>query len=205
MTKTKTSRKSPKASKSSAALYASREEWLNALVEEMRPVFLEAGCPIPEKVRVTMSLTRKTKAIGTCFDKSMSKDKHYEILIRLDQAEASKVAEILCHELCHAAVGTKAGHRGAFKSCALAVGLTGKMTATVAGDYFVEWSTPILAKLGSFPHATLNLSKVKKQGTRLLKVECQDCGYIARVTAKWLGDLGAPICPCNHEPMAVCD
>ena len=200
-----TTRKSPKASKSSAALYASREDWLNAVVEEMRPAFIAAGYPIPEKVRVTMSLTRKTKAIGTCFDKSLSKDKHYEILIRLDQAKALDVAAILCHELVHAAVGTKAGHRGPFKSCALAVGLTGKMTATTAGPYFKEWIAPVLEKVGNFPHAKLNISKIKKQGTRLLKVECQDCGYIARVTAKWLDDLGAPICPCNHEPMAICD
>lgn len=33
-------------------------------------------------------------------------------------------------------------------------------------------------------------------GSRLLKVACPGaCGYVARVTRKWLEALGAPLCP----------
>lgn len=31
-------------------------------------------------------------------------------------------------------------------------------------------------------------------GSRLVKVECGECGYIARVTRKWLDEAGAPRC-----------
>lgn len=32
--------------------------------------------------------------------------------------------------------------------------------------------------------------------TRLLKVFCESCGYTARVTQRWIGKFGPPICPC---------
>ena len=37
-------------------------------------------------------------------------------------------------------------------------------------------------------------SRGKGSGSRLLKVECETCGYIARVTRKWLDEVGAPYC-----------
>lgn len=45
-------------------------------------------------------------------------------------------------------------------------------------------------------------SRGKGSGSRLKKVSCTACGYVARVTGKWLVQSGAPLCPCNHEPMA---
>lgn len=38
-------------------------------------------------------------------------------------------------------------------------------------------------------------------GSRLRKVSCDRCGYIARTTRKWLAERGAPICPCSSVPM----
>lgn len=32
-------------------------------------------------------------------------------------------------------------------------------------------------------------------------MRCESCGYVARTTRKWLADIGAPLCPCNAEPM----
>ena len=37
-------------------------------------------------------------------------------------------------------------------------------------------------------------SKGAGSGSRLLKVECGTCGYIARVTRVWLDEVGAPFC-----------
>jgi hypothetical protein len=57
-------------------------------------------------------------------------------------------------------------------------------------------------KLGTYPHAALDPSEgIKKQSTRLLKVECEACGYTVRVTRKWLDEAGSPLCPCNEKPM----
>lgn len=44
--------------------------------------------------------------------------------------------------------------------------------------------------------------KPKKQSTRLIKVECPCCGYVARVTRKWLKE-GRPKCPKGETMLAV--
>lgn len=205
MSKSKTKSRKPSTRKPKATpIHSTREAWLMAMVDAMRPEFEAAGFPIPERIRVTMSLTQRAKWVGTHYPVDMSKDKTHEILIRLDQTKPLEVAAILCHELVHASVPPKTGHRGPFKTLAISLGLTGKMTATVPGTLFKQWIKPVLTSVGTFPHAALDLSKQKKQTTRLLKVECEDCGYIARVTNKWIEDVGAPLCPCNELAMTVC-
>ncbi len=39
---------------------------------------------------------------------------------------------------------------------------------------------------------------------RLHKAKCPACGYIIRTARKWLDTAGAPLCPCNGEPMLDC-
>lgn len=39
-------------------------------------------------------------------------------------------------------------------------------------------------------------------GSRMLKTTCSDCGYVARVSNKWIQDVGAPHCP-NHGAMSL--
>lgn len=186
---------------------ATREQWLARVALGMRAKFKEVGAPLPKKLRVTMSLTKRNKAVGTCFDPRASADGTTEIIIRLDQYEPVEVAAILCHELIHAAVGCEAGHGAAFKRVALALGLEGKMTATTPGEEFKQWSAGILSTVGKFPHAALNFDGIrsgpKKQTTRLLKVECEECGYVARVARSWLEEMGAPLCPCSSTPMSA--
>jgi hypothetical protein len=36
--------------------------------------------------------------------------------------------------------------------------------------------------------------------TRLLRIECLQCGYTVRMTRKWLA-FGAPLCPTHRTPM----
>lgn len=43
-------------------------------------------------------------------------------------------------------------------------------------------------------------NKPPRQSTRMHKTECTECGYTARVSAKWL-KVGAPLCPAGHGPM----
>lgn len=45
----------------------------------------------------------------------------------------------------------------------------------------------------------------KKQSTRLLKAECAECGYVVRVTAKWVNEVGAPRCGVKAHGVMVCD
>jgi hypothetical protein len=177
--------------------FQTREEWLNFVMEEAKPVFKALNAPIPDKVRLAVGFTSngyRGKAIGECWDSKASGDKTFEIFVKPDQDEAVRVAGILVHELVHAAVGIDHGHKQPFKRVAVALGLEGKMTATTEGAAFKEWIAPVLKKAGPLPHKQLRAYRTKKkQGTRLLKCECETCGYTARVAKKWIL-LGTPVC-----------
>lgn len=191
-----------------------RESWLNRVAVGMAPLFTELGTPLPDRVRVAIGFTsagRKGKAIGECWDNRRSADGHFEIFIRPDLAHApdampAQIAAILAHELVHAAVGIAAGHGKAFKRTALGLGLVGPMRATTPGDAFRAAVAPILVAAGPLPHARLDTggqtTAPKKQAARMLKCECQACGYTVRTARKWLETAGAPLCPIEgHGPM----
>jgi hypothetical protein len=194
-------------------LHETREEWLNAAIVLLSPLFEEAGAPIPDKVRVSIgfcSTGRKSSRVGECWDNAASADSHFEIFIRPEIGDPVKALDILSHELVHAAVGLKAGHGAPFKRVAVAIGFTGKMKSTVAGPELRAKLEKIHSKLGSFPHAPLmGDNGRKKQTTRLIKCECKNCfndkgkPYSIRMSREWIEALGAPICPGCGEQMTV--
>ena len=156
-----------------------REQWLIRLARELERLFKRVGAPALPAYRVTCgwpsrkALTRKNKVIGQCFDKSCSKDKTTELIISMYIDNETDAAQILAHEMIHASVGTKAGHGKPLRDVALAIGLAGKMTATIAGPEFLKWIKPVLKKIGKYPHATVDAAAAtKKQGTRMIKVAC---------------------------------
>lgn len=181
----------------------SREDWLNAFTAAARPTFEQAGFPLPENVRVSVGFSsrgRKSKAIGECWSNTASADDHFEIFISPSfQSDSAFMADILTHELCHVAT-PGAGHGKAFKKCALAVGLAGKMTqAGFPNKVPPPWAQAILDDLCQLPGADLNgavsLTGPKKQTSRLLKQTCNDCGLTLRITATWLNACGTLQCP----------
>lgn len=187
-----------------------RESWLGDLAEQLKPLFKAAGAPIPGNIRVTCGFPShrplngsKRQAIGQCWSSSASRDQHFEIMISPVIDDPTVVAATLAHELTHAAVGLKHGHKGQFRKVALAIGLEGRMTATTAGDAFKRHLDGIVAAIGPYPHARLDAnaqsSGPKKQASRLLKCECADCGYTVRITRIWINDVGLPHCPEHGE------
>lgn len=164
-----------------------REQWLNAFVHEARKVFKLRSHELPEKIRVSIGfMFRGGKAIGQCWHEAASTDGTREIFIIPTLDDSSRIADILTHELCHTLFGPDEKHGKNFKAAAYGMGLEGKATATTAGDNWRAWAFPILAKLGPIPHAAIDPagSGIKKQTTRLLKCECDTCGFIFRATAK---------------------
>jgi hypothetical protein len=101
--------------------------------------------------------------------------------------------DVLAHELVHATVGTETRHGKPFRDCALKIGLVGPMRSTTPSPEFAAWAAALMQRIGLYPAGYL--IDVKKQGTRLLKCQCLKCGYLARVSAKWLMVAGPPICP----------
>ncbi|API58532.1 hypothetical protein BSL82_03755 [Tardibacter chloracetimidivorans] len=189
--------------------HPTRESWLNAFTAAARPHFDRVGFPLPSEVRSSIGFPSKgarSKVIGECWSNAVSEDGHFEIFLRPSmQSDASRIADVLTHELVHAAVGLEAKHGRKFAKCATALGLTGKMTATVAGPEWHVWADPILASLGPLPGAALGdlqlSSGGKKQTTRMLKLECDQCGFSCRTTAKHIeaheDGLTCPVPDCD--------
>ena len=182
-------------------LDTTREKWLSDAAQALTAaLFKPAGATMPD-YRVSCGWPKRaSKAIGQCWHQENSADSHCEIFISPKMDNAARVLDILAHEMVHAVVGSGHGHGKVFRQLAIVIGLTGKMTATIAGEEFKRASEPILAKLGPYPHASLDSGfKRIKQGTRLIKGECRGCGYIIRTTRKWIA-YGLPICPsCNIQ------
>lgn len=182
-----------------------REDWLNRFKDLLKPRFEDRGHKIPENLRIACgwpskgatSCTRKT--LGQCFCPSTSSDNTHEIFISPVLADPLEVSAVLIHEIIHAVVGVKEGHKGAFKRLAVDLGLEGKMTATHAGERLNVTLGLMSDKLGPYPHAEISLKSIKKQGTRMIKLECPACGYVVRTTRKWV-ETGVPTCtPCGED------
>lgn len=173
-------------------------------ITQFRPVFAAEGVVLPETIRATIGWTskgRRSTTIGECWYPTAVGDGIHELYVTPTITDAARVLDILAHELTHVAVGPEAKHGKPFRDLATAIGLEGRMTATVAGERMTETAAAIIDAIGPYPHAGIlpnngAKSSPPKQSTRMLKLECPGCGYIARTTQKWL-DVGIPICPCG--------
>ena len=164
-------------------------------------MFEDAGQPLPNNVRVACGLmssgSRKSKTVGECWHSSASEDKGREIWIRPDVVDSIRVAGILIHECCHAALPDDVGHKKPFADLAKAMLLEGKPTATTEGEAFKDQWAALIEKIGEYPQPKFNvaLRSGKKQTTRMIKFECVDgCGMIFRTSAKWAESVSQ--CPC---------
>lgn len=186
-----------------------RESWLELAVEQLRPLFKGCGADLPQ-VRVSVgfpsrkALGKKSRAIGQCWDKSTTEDGTAQIFISplLEEATGEGgVLSTLVHELVHAVVGCKANHGPKFGKLAREVGLEGPLPSCGAGLALCGRLDTIFKELGAYPHKKITppVAEEKKQTTRMVKCECEACGYVARTTKKWL-EIGPPHCP-KHGAM----
>lgn len=175
-----------------------REAWLESAIAAFRPSFPS----LPSELRVSVGFpskgatSAKRRRIGECWDKVCAQDGHFHLFISPLLGDPVDVLATLLHELVHAAVGCKAGHKGPFKRLATSLGLTGKMTETVPGPELRERLNALLPTLGEYPHGALSFKAREKIGSRLLKAEC-DCGAVIRVTQKLVDFPGLPVCACG--------
>lgn len=209
-----------------------REQWLLLLAEKLVPYIEQTAMIEMPLYRVSCSwpskggLSRRARVQGQCWAASASTDNHAEIFISPYEDSPNMVAEILAHELIHAAL-PKAGHGPDFRAAALAIGYTGPMRSTPTTPAFWEWVQPILDEIPPYPHKSLNPFRVRLEGdgptagpqegddddqadrpiaapapqkNRQMKCTCTTCGYIARTSRKWIEDKGPPHCP-DHGAM----
>ena len=196
-----------------------REAWLRAAANELRPYFERRGYELPEKIRYAIAFTstgRKSKRVGECWHSAASNDASYEIFIRADLADPVTVLGVLVKELIHTVLPNDAGHGKLFKRAAISIGLEGPMRKAQPGVSLHDELVRISASLGPLPHASLHvdqtpltavalaLDRPKKQRARMLKACCtaDNCTFIVRVAAQPVKEIGPPHCP-KHGMMTV--
>ena len=156
----------------------------------------QIACGWPSKSAGRSSKRR----IGECWPRSSSKNKVNEVIISMVIENPVEVLDILIHEDIHVIDDCQNGHKAAFKKIALAIGLTGKMTATTAGPDLKLQLEAIASNLGAYPHGSIDFSTRTKQTTRMIKVTCIDdeCGMIFRTSNKWAviadNNMSCPVC-----------
>ncbi len=182
--------------------FETREGWLKAAVESITPIFTAHGYEVPEfRVSCGWPSRGATKSnaqtIGQAWSPSCSGDDTPEMFISpvLGAEEVDVVLATLVHEVVHIVVGNDCGHRGAFKKCAVAVGLEGKMTATHAGEDLANTLAEISTDLGVYPHAKITPGKtLKKNKNRHHKFTCaeEECGFSCRASNGPVEEFGPP-------------
>ena len=183
-----------------------RESFLIRATTILRQEYIKHGYDLPElHVSIGFPSKRATahrnRCIGECWHGEGQKGGKAHLFIS-PVLDGPGALETLVHEHVHAFLPAGVGHGPAFKRAMGKVGLEGKPTATNAGKALKARLRKLEAKLGGYPHDTLNVNAGrKKAGTRLLKVECAPCDYVVRVTRKPLDKYGPPICPGCNEAM----
>lgn len=188
--------------------FETREAWLMQAIEHMRPWFEDAGATLPDKIRVSTGWSKNARkgSIGWTWISGASEDKISNVFISPEKSDSVEVLAILAHELVHVWDDCEHGHGAEFKKVATAIGLEGKMTATVAGEALKDQLEALTVIMGDYPHAKMLVgegggksSGPKKQGTRMIKLHAPTCcGYTVRTTQKWI-DAGMPNCPHGTE------
>jgi hypothetical protein len=179
-----------------------RESWLIAVVQKLRSLFTDKGFEIPP-IRISCSWPSRMirKRIGECWSSKASKDGSRQMFISPVLDDGLEVAAVVVHELLHACLPHEVAHKGPFRKGMKALGLEGKPTATVAGEELKRRLNDLCGDLGQYPHSALFLTDpaAKKQGTRMLKLECPVCGCVIRTTMKWIDEYETWTCPCGSE------
>lgn len=176
----------------------SREDWLLQVVDIARPMFAEAGSPLPETVRVAIGRTSRKSYLGECWSNQQSDDGHREIWIKPYTRDRIEIISVLIHELCHAALPFEVKHKKPFIDLARKMMLEGKPTSTHGGDAFREIWEPKLGELGEYPGGVLNekalvADKAPAQKAHL-KLCCNNCDINFWITPKFIKKVAKMQC-----------
>jgi len=180
-----------------------RGGWLNLVGSSMRAWFDDLSFPLPPFEVRTGFPSSGRRSPNTAESWSDDDGSSFVIFVRPDREDPIEVAGAIAFQLCRIAVGQRDNHGYLFRHLAISIGLRGTKTESKPGTLFQELVAPILKDAGALPAAALTRHVAKTaqaQGTRLIKVSCRECGYVARVSRKWLDSVGPPSCPL-HGPM----
>ena len=182
-----------------AIFEGSREAWLQKIIDIWRPYFLRLGYDLPTRIWISPGRPPSSRWTGACYLGAASDDGNPHIFIHPVLSDSTRVAGVVVHQLCHVALGNRS-HGPPFRRLATAMGLVGKMTKTIEGPLFLSIMPATIDRIGPYPHPALRqLRRLDRKlaRTRLVRVHCAACGYLVRITQRWLM-VSIPICP-NHD------
>lgn len=176
-----------------------REEWLmRATVAILSHVQTLGFAPTGE-VRVSIAPINagrgQKEVMGRCYHASASEGGYREIFVSADLTDTRVILGVLTHEIGHAVLKDGVGHRKPFGNFCRAVGFEfEKAEFACNGNDWWTWASRIASELGTIPHRKLDArakaqGEKKKQGTRLLLLECPCCGIKLRTTRKSLDQI----------------
>ena len=183
--------------------YKTREEWLLAAVEAVRPLFREKNHLVPTDCQVSCgfaSTGTRSHHIGQCWPKSRSMDELNQIFISPVLSDPVDVLDTLVHELVHAVDDCKNKHGKEFKKIALSLGMVGPMRSAGAGPELKARLEFIAQTLGPYPHGKLKVVHQKAISRSRPRAKCSVCGYQVPMLKRFL-TYGAPICPKDKVEM----
>jgi hypothetical protein len=145
--------------------HTTRESWLLAAVETLRPIFAEAGYELPEHVRIStgFGLTIKgenTSILAQTISTKGSRDGIATVLVSPVLETIPDVLGALGHELIHVADDCQDGHGSVFAKAMKALGFDGKPTEALPSTETVTRWVELAADLGMYPHIAIDLSAV---------------------------------------------
>lgn len=185
--------------------HKTREGWLVAGVSKLDgKFFAHNGYDLPKKWQVSCGFPRASaKAIGQCWDPEVSADGTTQMFVCPSLANPVEVLAILLHEMIHASVGVKVGHKGVFRKLVKEFGLAGKMTATFAEEGSdLEQTLKVLAEgLGAYPHAAMKRKRksTSSRPTWVVYVSPDDEDYKLSASPVVVESYGPPKDPWGNE------
>lgn len=177
--------------------YKTREDWLLAAIEAIRPIFALMRYEIPHDCQVSCgfaSTGTRSHHIGQCWSKESSTDERNQIFISPALHEPVEVIDTLVHELVHAVDDCKHNHGKEFKKIALKLGMVGPMRSAGAGPDLKIKLQAIADSLGPYPHGKLKVVHRKAISRSRPRAKCPTCGFQVPMLKRFLA-YGAPICP----------
>ena len=184
-------------------IHKTREEWLLAAVEAVRPLFTEKCHDLPMDCQVSCgfaSTGTRSHHIGQCWSKESSTVDRNQIFISPALYEPVEVLDTLVHELVHAVDNCKHKHGKEFKKIALSLGMVGPMRSAGAGPELKGKLEAVAKQLGPYPHGKLKVTHRKAISRSRPRAKCPTCGFQVPMLKRFLA-YGAPICPKDKVEM----
>ena len=182
--------------------HITREAWLLAAVQLLRPLFAAKGFSVPAcQVSCGFASTgTRSGHVGQCWSTKSASNELNQIFIAPTLKSSYEVLDTLVHELVHAVDNCENKHGKEFKKIALKMGMKGPMRSAEAGPELKVTLTSLLDTLGQYPHGHLKVGMRKAPRRDRPRAKCKHCGYQVPMLKKFL-TYGPPICPKDKVEM----